>query len=249
MLRRDMQLYKRGLLPALVLALVLLCFCVAAARSLSGGAVDFKKAQVALVDEENSVLSGVTINLISGQSFTSSVMDITKTEKSEAVSGLEEGRYTAVVVLPDGFVDATSGGKSMSGEILLSDSAQGYSDIVASLAKFGQRLIATGQFGIFSGEMAVIDKYGRGAEHAEYLSKVNILYLNEVLGASEKYFTPERTDYRGSSMTLEGWYTLCYIMLFAGLCPLLFSHMYSADLRTGLYRRLYSMGVRPASFT
>ena len=249
MLRRDMQLYKRGLLPALVSALVLLLFCVTAAHSVTGGSSDFKRAQVALVDEENSILSGMTINLISGQSFTNSVMDITKTDKADAMSGLEDGRYSAVVVLPDGFVDATSGGAAMSGEILLSDGAQGYGDIVSSLAGFGQRLIATGQFGIFSGEMAIIDKYGRADEHSQYLSKVNILYLNEVLGASEKYFTREETDYRGSSMTLKGWYTLCYLMLFISLCPLLFSRMYSADLRPGIYRRLFSMGVRPGAFT
>ena len=84
MLRRDGILFRRGVLPALVLS-VLLAAVIAAAylsvrESASEGAA---RTQAALVDLEDSFYSRIAIGTVKAQSYIDSLLAITPADSEE----------------------------------------------------------------------------------------------------------------------------------------------------------------------
>lgn len=249
MLKRDLRLFLRCLLPALCLTLVFALVCAGAAFAALKGAEElYTPVKAAVVDEEDSVLSRMLIRVAAGTDYISGLMDISRCGMDEAMEGLRAGDYAAVIVLPEGFTGDISRGEYSRGRILLSPAAASHSQVVGSAAAFGELLLAAGQYGVFSGE-ELIREYGLGSDfHSAFLTQVNTQLLREAMGAESAYFDMEVTDYAGSSMSSASYYAVSWLTLVLFLCSIFFTRLYTADLTRSMLCRLRAAGVRDRAF-
>ena len=250
MLRRDGILFRRGVIPALVLSVLLAAAAAGAGFSvLKSAGEGAPRAELVVVDEENSLYSRIAISTVEGQSYIQSILSVDTERKEErALERLEAGECAAVIVLPKGYVNAIMVGHEAKGRIILSEAAAASADIVASVALFGERLLAAGQYGVFAGQ-ELIWKYGLGAKfEQDYLLKSNTGLLNAALSLFDEAFTVEIMPYDGTSLPLAGYYASAWLVLFFMLCGLFFTGLYLTDNKPAMLTRLYALGVTPAGF-
>ena len=249
MLRRDRILFRRGLIPALVLtALLALAMALAGFSVFRSADEKTKPVQVAVVDEEGGLLSRFCINLVSSQSYIASLMDVTQLNKKQAVSGLDQGRFAAVIILPNGYTDQIMTGKKAKGQIVLSEAAAASSQMIASVASFGELLLAAGQNGIFAGEELIWDKGLPESVHTEFLDRSNDELLDVALNLYDEGVKAELLPYDGTSLTTAAYYAVTWLSLFLLLCGLFFPRLYTADAQGPLVTRLFSCGIGPKAF-
>lgn len=249
MLKRDFRLFLRCLLPALALTLAFALICAGAAfAALKGAGELYTPVKAAVVDEENTILSRLLVGAVKDTDYISGLMEISRRSMDEAMEGLEAGHYAAVIVLPEGFVDDISLGERSRGRIILSSAAASNSQVVESAARFGELLLAAGQYGVFSGEK-LIREYDLGSEfHNAFLAQVNSALLGEAMDAEEAYFNIEVTDYAGTSMPSASYYAVSWLTLLLLLCAVFFPRLYTADLTRPMLCRLKAAGVKDRAF-
>lgn len=249
MLRRDLILFKRGLIPALVLTVLLAAALALAGFSVMRGASESAApVQVAVVDEEGGLVSRFCINLVSSQSYIASLLDIDRVSRRKALNGLEDGTYAAVILLPEGYTDDIMYGQKGEGEIYLSKAAAASAEIVASVADFGERLLAAGQYGVFAGE-EVVRAAGLPAEiHNDFLDRSNLELLNTAVGLYDTGTDDVKTAYNGTGLSVEGYYAVTWLGLFLLVGGLFFTALYTADNSRSLLTRLFCEGIQPAEY-
>ena len=250
MLRRDGILFRRGVIPALVLSVLLAAAAAGAGFSVQQSAAEgAARAEIIVVDHENSLYSRIAISTVEAQSFIQSILSV-DTERSEekALKRLEAGECAAVIILPEGYVNDISVGHEAKGRIILSEAAAASADIVASVALFGERLLAAGQYGVFAGQQ-LIWSHGLDSEFEKaYLVKSNSALIDAALSLYDEAFTVEITPYDGTSLPLAGWYASAWLVLFFMLCGLFFMGLYLTDNQPAMLTRLYALGIRPSGF-
>ena len=250
MLRRDGILFRRGVIPALVLSVLLAAAAAAAGFSvLKSAGEGAARAKLILVDEEDSLFSRIAISTVEAQSYIQSLMEIdTARNEKEAMALLDAGECAAVIILPKGYVNAISTGLEGKGRIILSEAAAASADIVASVAMFGERLLAAGQYGVFAGQH-LIWGHGLDAEfESNFLRKSNSRLLDAALSLYDESFEIRETPYDGTSLSLAAYYAVSWLVLFLLLCGLFFMSLYLKDNTPAMLTRLYALGIRPAGF-
>lgn len=249
MLKRDFRLFVRCLIPAAVLTAVFAAVCAAAAFSASFGAESsFSPVKTAVVDGENSTLSSLVINVAAGSESISQLIEISVCSEADAMEGLQDGSFAAVIILPRGTVDGILSGADTKGTIYLSSAAAAHAEVVASAAAFGETMLAAGQYGIFSAEALIREQGLDAAFHEAFLSKYNTLLLLEALQAGTDYFEIRTTDFADTNMPTMAYYILCWLSFLLLLTPMLFSGLYSADLQKPILCRLRSYGITDSAF-
>ena len=250
MLRRDGILFRRGVIPALVLSVLLAAAAAGAGFSvLKSAGEGAARAEVVVVDEENSLFSRIAISTVEAQPYIQSILSVdTERNEEKALERLQAGDCAAVIILPEGYVDDISVGREGKGRIILSEAAAASADIVASVALFGERLLAAGQYGVFVGQ-ELIWRRGLDAEFEKnYLLKSNSGLIDAALSLYDEAFTVEVTPYDGTSLPLAGYYAVAWLVLFFMLCGLFFMGLYLTDNKPAMLTRLYALGVRPSGF-
>ncbi len=250
MLKRDMRLFCRCLAAALLFALIFgaIGFGTAVAVG-SGGSDMFQQPEVAVVDKENSMLSRMVIGFVEESDFVAPLFRVTKAKEKEALRRFAEGTCSAVILLPENFLEDISYGRQSNGQILISESIGAYSYVVEAAARFGERMLAAGQYGVFSGEHLIRD-YGRSAgEHEQFLLAVNTQLLNEVLESNNRYYEFVMTDYDKTSLSAENYYLTAWIAFVLTLTGLFFWKLYKTDLNSSVYTRLLSYGMKDWQFS
>ena len=246
--KRDLKLYVRSLLSALLLCAILSAVCVAAAFALMKTADNSAEtAKVALADNDNSLMGRVLINTIE-EAYLSSLLDVTRTDELSALEGVKNGEYVAAIVLPVGFIDNVSFGSGCEGMIYLSNKARSEAHTIASIVEFGERLMVAGQCGVFAGERLIKEDGLTADVHAQFLDGANADLLNEALGFNSKYFAFETVDYHGTGMPTKSYYALCWLLLFLFLISLFFIPLFVTDCNRGMLIRLFSHGIGPVRF-
>lgn len=248
-LKRDFRLFLRCLLPAAALTMVFTVVCVAAAFvGVKGAGSAYTPVKAAVVNGEDSLVSRLAVNTIAGTDYISPLMDVSVCDFDEAMEGLRAGELAAVIVLPEGTVDGILSGKDTRGTIWLSPAAAAHADVVASMASFGELLLAAGQYGIFSGQQ-LIWSHGLDARFQEmFLKEYNTRLLGEALNAQNRYFDLRITDYADTNLSAEGWYAACWLALLLLLTAMFFSRLYTADLKKPILCRLRGLGVTDGAF-
>ena len=106
MLRRDGILFRRGVIPALVLSVLLAAAAAGAGFSvLKSAGEGAPRAELVVVDEENSLYSRIAISTVEAQSYIDSLLHIeTAGTEEEALVLLNDGKCAAIVVLPKGYL-------------------------------------------------------------------------------------------------------------------------------------------------
>ena len=76
-------------------------------------------------------------------------------------------------------------------------------EIVASVADFGERLLAAGQYGVFAGE-EVVRAAGLPAEiHNDFLDRSNLELLNTAVGLYDTGTDDVKTAYNGTGLSVD----------------------------------------------
>ena len=250
MLRRDGILFRRGVIPALVLSVLLAAAAAGAGFSVQKSAAEgAARADLVVVDHENSLYSRIAISTVEAQSYIQSILSVdTERREEKALERLEAGECAAVIILPEGYVNDISVGREAKGRIILSEAAAASAEIVASVALFGERLLAAGQYGVFAGQQ-LIWSHGLGSDFEQaYLIKSNTGLMDAALSLYDEAFTVEVTPYDGTSLPLSGWYASAWLVLFFMLCGLFFMGLYLTDNQPAMLTRLYALGVAPSGF-
>lgn len=250
MLRRDGILFRRGVIPALVLSLLLAAAIAAASvsvlKSASEGAA---RAAVVLVDLEDSLYSRIAVGTVKSQSYMENLLQFDSADsEEEALAMLRAGRCAAVIVLPEGYLRDIMAGSEAKGRIILSEAAAASAETVGSVALFGERLLAAGQYGVFAGQHLIWD-HGLPAETEKaFLARSNAGLLDAALSLFDEAFTVEVTAYDGTSLSAAAYYAVAWLVLFFLLSGLFFMGLYLTDDRADMLTRLYALGVTPQRF-
>ena len=249
MLKRDTGLFLRCLLPAILLTVIFAAGCFAAAFAAAKAADNtISPVKVGVVDNEDSIMSRILIDVVMNTEFISSLLDIEQTTAEEAVLKIKEGEYIAAIILPDDFVGDISAGRLSQGKVLLSKNASAYADIVAEVVNFGELLLAAGQYGVFCG----IDLYDRhnleNPPRSEYITELNQILLSEAFYAQDNYFEIETLDYAQTQMPVLTYYFLCWLIFLLFLSGNFFSSLYLRDMQRPLLCRLSAGGISAFAF-
>lgn len=249
MLKRDLRLFLRCLVPALALTLAFALACTGAAFAAARAAGGlYTPVKAAVVDREDSLVSRMAVNVVQGMDYISGLMEVERCSMDEAMEGLEAGAYAAVIVLPENFTVDISRGEESRGQIILSPAAASNAPVVESAARFGELLLAAGQYGVFSGER-LIREYALGQEfHSAFLTESNTRLMGEALNAQDNYFDIEVTDYAGTSMSGASFFALSWLTLALFLCAIFFAKLYTTDMTRPMLCRLKAAGVTDRAF-
>ena len=233
---RDGILFGRGFLPALLLTVLTGFVCFLAGYSVSRSASNEEApVSVALVNEDASVKGLIAVNAVKEAPFIKGMLDFADTDLNSALQGLSEGRFEAVIHLPDGYVQSIAHGIPGKGYIYLSSSAASSEEVVRSIASFGELLLVAGQQGVFVGEDLILERGLPSDVHENYIVKSNVELLEHAFSLFDGGSVIEVTDYAGSGLPLFQSYAVLWLAFFF--------------LITGLFfGRLYSGGIRPAGF-
>ena len=249
-LRRDLKLFFHDLIPAVVLTLLLAVCCVIAGLAASKGAErQTDPVDVALVDNEDSLLSRMGISMVTDQGYMSSLMTIGREANAdEALKKMEAGEYGAVIDLPDGYMEKIMHGENCTGTIYVSDALENEGEMIEAIADFGSRLLTAGQLGVFAGER-VIAQNGLGEEvHAQFLEDTNARLITFALDAYDSVFTFEVLDYGDTGMSMTDYYAACWIVLLLFVVGLFFPGLYITDCKGSIYARLRTRGMSDVNF-
>ncbi len=249
-MKRDFSLFLKCLIPAILLTAVFAAVSFVAAFSACKGAEDvYTPAYVAVVDEEDSFLSRMLVSAVSDMDYISDLMEMHRCDLDTAMAALQSGQSAAVIVLPEGFVEDFTGGSVTNGQLILSEAAATNADVVLAAARFGEKFLASGQFGIFSGQQVIRDHGLSGDFHSDFLREMNIRLLNTAIDADSFYFTTHITGFAGTAMSGMAYYALCWLTLLLGLCGIFFTRLCTADLNRPMLCRLRACGIGGFSFT
>lgn len=249
MLKRDFRLFVRCLASAAVLTAAFAAVSAAAAFfALSGAESLFSPVKTALVNEENSLVSRLAVRTVARMDYVAGMMEITDCGMDEAMAGLEAGDYAAVIVLPRGTMDGILSGRDTKGTIYLSSGAAAHADVVAKVAAFGEVMLTAGQYGIFSGEQLIRENGLGETFHRDFLETYNTLLMSEALRAGSSYFDLCVTDYAETKLSPTAYYALSWLCLLLLLIPMLFSALYTEDLKRPILCRLRAAGIGDGSF-
>ena len=249
MLRRDLRLFGRGVIPALVLTLILALGCALSAYAISRSEEGKAEAiRFALVDQEDSLLSRVAIHVVQELPGIQIALEIDKTDEETARKGIADGEYVGAMILPDGFTDEVLHLKDFSVVLLLSEKAAQASDMVAEIAKLGQTLIVTGQYAILAGEDQMIAGQVSNEIYNAYNDRMNEVLLDHAVSLETLCARIETVPYAGTGLSALSWYALLWLTLLLAFTGLFFSALYTEDLKKPVLMRLYASGVRPFSF-
>ena len=250
MLKRDLRLFVRCLMAALVFALFLGGIAYGAVAAVNAnGTGQTQIPEIAVVDKENSMLSRMLIGFIENSEFAAPLFRVTKAKEKDAMRRFAEGSCSAVIVLPENFIEDISYGREAGGRVYLSETVNAYASVVASAARFGEKMLAAGQYGVFSGEHLLRD-YGRtNEEHEQYLMAVNAKLLNEVLESNTNYYEVVLTDYDNTSLDVVSYYLTAWFAFVLSLGGLFFHKLYKTDRNASVYARLAAYGVSAGMFS
>ncbi len=249
MLKRDVRLFIRSLIPAAALTVVFAMVCAAAALSATKGAEDlFVPVKAAVVDQEDSFKSRMVINTVAGMDYITDLMDIALYDMDEAMTGLQDGQLAAVIILPEGTMGGILSGQDTKGTIYLSPAAASRADVVASAASFGTLMLTAGQYGIFSGEHLIWKNGMKEQFHQDFLKKYNAILMANAMDANDAYFRIQVTDYADTNMSTTAYYAVCWLTLLLLLVTMFFSRLYTDDVKKPMLCRLRGLGVGDGAF-
>lgn len=250
MLKRDMRLFLRGFGPAVLLTCLLGIACVFAGMAAQSGAQRHTEpVRVALVDTEDSLLSRISINMVTDQSYMSSLMEINQEDSAdEALDKMADGTYGAVVVLPDGYMEKIMHGEKCTGKIYISDALENEGELIEAIADFGSRLLSAGQLGVFAGERVIAEQGLPEEVHSSFLENSNAGLITFALDAYDTVFCFEVVPYGDTGISMVMYYIACWLVMLLLVTGLFFPDLYISDCKGSIYSRLKTCGITRVDF-
>ena len=250
MLKRDMRLFLRGFGPAVLLTCLLAIACIFAGMAAQSGAERHTEpVKVALVDNEDSLLSRISISMVTDQSYMSSLMEISQENDADsALKKMADGSYGAVVVLPDGYMEKIMHGEKCTGKIYISDAIENEAELIKAIADFGSRLLTAGQLGVFAGERVIAEQGLPEEVHSRFLENSNAGLITFALDAYDTVFSFEVIPYGDTGISMIMYYIACWLVMMLFVTGLFFPDLYIADCKGSIYSKLKTCGVGRVHF-
>ena len=250
MLKRDMRLFLRGFGPAVILTCLLIISCVFAGMAAKSGAERHTEpVRVAFIDHEDSMLSRISISMVTDQSYVASLMDLSQVDDAEeALNDMAEGKYGAVVELPDGYMDKVMHGEKCAGKIYVSDALGNEKDLIRAVADLGSRILTAGQLGVFAGERVIREQGISDDVYNEFLNNSNSQLITFALDAYDTIFSFEVLPYGDTGISIAMYYVLCWFILILFIVGLFFPDLYISDCKGSIYSRLETCGISRFKF-
>ena len=249
MLLRDLRLFGRGVIPALVLTLVLAAGCALSSYAISRSEEGYTEPiRFALVDQEDSLLSRIAIHVVMDLPGIQVSLRIDRVDEETAREGIRSGDYVGAMILPDGFTDHVLHLEDFSVVLLLSEKASQAADLVAEIAHLGQTMITTGQYAILAGENEMLRSGIYGEKYNSLNDQMNDVLLDQAVSIENTSFIVETVPYAGTGLSAASWYALCWLTLLLLFTGLFFEALYTSDLKRPILSRLYAAGIRPHAF-
>lgn len=248
MFRRDLTLFGKCILSGIAVTVVLaMLFAVAAGLIIDRSKDVFTPVKVAVVDDDDSLYSRIIINMVKNLGYISNLLELERVDADDPEALTEQG-YAAVIVLPQGYLDDILSAHVSGGSVIVSPSLGAGREIVMSVARFGEVMLAAGQNGTFSG-LYLIKDYGLSASvRSDYLDEVNLTLVNEAFEAHDKYVSVRTLDYEGTGMSLEAYYAVCWLTLLAMMLSIFFISLYTRDLTRPILCRIRASGANVWDF-
>ncbi|MCQ2565524.1 MAG: ABC transporter permease [Clostridia bacterium] len=206
-------------------------------------------ASVALVDEENSLISRLCIGMVENTDYARELLVIEKCSRDKAMEGLEKGSFAAAIILPEDYTSRIMVGESCKGTIILSEKALTMKELVQRASEIGEQLIAAGQYGVFAGEDLI--RSGQSltqGDYEKYLTLSNAGLIDKALDMEDGAFETVILPYSAFGTDTVSHFILSWACFFASLCGLFFTDLYTADRGEAIRDRLKSCGVGTVSF-
>ncbi len=198
---------------------------------------------VAIVDNEDSVFSRILVRTVGKMDYIAGLLQTERMREEEAEEALKAGECAAVILLPDGFTEDITHGRTAQGEIVLSPAMQSGATLVSSVARFGERMLLAGQYGVFCGER-LLGVHGMPASAYEaYYTASNAALIGEATSAAGRYFKEETVDYLDTAMSGEAYFALIWTLTLLFLSSLFFLPLFLTDCTKPMLCRLSALGV------
>ena len=239
MLKRDFPLFLRCLgASALLLILLVSVSAGVAAVMIRATNAESDKIQVAIVDNEDSVLSRILIQTVGDTEYIRSLIEVGTMEEDEAHRAIREGQCAAAVFLPKNFVNDMAHGVQSAGRVYLSPMLAAQGDIIASTLRFGERILVAGQYGVFAGERLLRKYAADSAARDTFLTLSNTGLLGTAISGSSTYFTNEILYHGSKGISTDVCFSLGALTSLLFLISLFFTPLFLQDYNRGTLCRL-----------
>ena len=239
------KLCRQGVLLSLLVALSIglpLCIAPAAEHLLTQG-VSFSGITMAITAPEEDPVPQLLEELLPSMEDVSQYCRVKAMDHAEALESLERGEVTAVLALPEGFVQGILYGENPDVELIVPANRPLESLLTLWVGQSACDILAAFQGGIY----AVLDLYQQappdGLSYDQVVSQINLRYIRWTLNRQE-LFRVENISVTGQ-LPIGLHYALsliCFLML--ALTPFFYCLYSREQLRS--YRRLLSAGRTPA---
>ncbi len=249
MFYRDGRLFLASLWRTLLLGLcfALICGALAFAAFSSLTSEAKKPISLALVDEDNSMISRVALNYVRSQKNIAAIVSAELTNEEKALLGMENGDYLGAIILPRGYLNAIMDGDPVRGRVLIANSSMANADSLHRLVGVGENLIRMGQYGVFAGASVVWDQRELRPIYDTYILRINDALIYEATTATDRYIIDEELPY-SKTLPLLSHTLLTSLLTVLSLFTLLFYRSSTADLTPQKASRLWASGVSKAAF-
>lgn len=253
--KRDLKLFISEAASALCSAAILIAICIAAATAAAySAATNTSQINIALSDNEDTVLSRILIGMISDSDIVSALLNIENVDENTAVNGVKSGKYYAALILPNGLIGSIMDGSNCHASLILPHISEIESSVVFAIAKTGEKYMSAAQFGVYTGQYYLRNSVPDGAAlMQQYLLDSNTVFINSALSAcnnaeEQHFLSYQSVAYSGTSLSLGAHFVAVFAALFLILCTLFFPKLMFYDINSGVYLRCRAAGAKAENF-
>jgi len=234
---------RQGLLAVLIALCLCLPLCIApAAEQLFSQGVSFSGITLGVTSPDGDAIPALLEELLPQMQDVSAYCQIRAMEQEEAVRSMERGDVTAVLVLPENFIQGILDGTNPDVELLVPSDRPLESLLTLWVGQSATDLLSSIQSAIY----AVLDLYSKNPpaelDYTQVVSQINLRYINWTLNRQD-LFRVQKISVTGLLPigTHYGLSLLCFLLL--AMAPFFFRIYEPAWFRA--QQRFLAVGQRP----
>lgn len=241
--KKDLRLYGQHFLSLVIFFVLLLCGSAAVFGAVLANALEApEKTKLAIVDQDNSVLSQAAIGAIVGNTDIAALFTATNCDTNTAIAGMQSGAYDAALLFEENYLSRILAGESAAVTILLSEKLLPASNTVKHFATTGEALIKIAEYGVMSTWQPLREELPYQAAR-DTLEKIEMRYALQLLSMPQNAFSVEVLPYAESGVGLVEHYLCCFLVFLLFLCEILFFPYTARDFDPPILRRIRSYGI------
>lgn len=180
--------HRQGLLAMLLAACLILPLCIAPAmEQFFSKGVSFSGITLAITAPEGDPVPALLEELLPGMKDVSQYCQVRAMDKESAVEGLKSGEITAVLVLPEGFVQGVLEGSNPDVELIVPADRPLEAMLTLWVGQSAADLLASAQSAIY----AVLDLYAQNPvpdlDYGQVVTQINLRFINWTLSRQDMF--------------------------------------------------------------